>query len=256
MVTLVSRERTLETYRNAAVVSSYDHASELHQAEALLFREYVKPGSEVLDLGVGAGRTTPHLVRLASRYVGVDYSDAMIARCREKFPGVTFLNLDASDLSGTPSASFDVVVFSFNGIDTIPTLERRRRCLDECARVLRGGGVFIFSVHNARYLIFSPMFDGVGPLRAGLRISYAAVHSLANLVSRLPSSAFWRGRGYVFDPLLDGGLTTYVASPGHVRQEASCAGFDVARRVPAQFPADRGSVRTPWYYYACVKRGG
>ena len=244
----------LETYRRPEVVSKYDRASELHHSETLLFDEYIKPGSEVLDLGVGAGRTTPHLARVASRYVGVDYSDAMIARCREKFPDETFLNLDASDLSTLPSASFDVVVFSFNGIDVIPTLDRRRRCLLECARVLRSGGTFIYSVHNARYLIFSPVVDGVGRARAALRIAYATVHSFANLASRLPSSGFWRGHGYVFDPMVDGGLTTYVATPEHVRREASTAGFEVVRCVSGRFPDPIGSVRIPWYYYACVRR--
>jgi SAM-dependent methyltransferase len=254
MVAIMSRARNLETYRRPEVVSKYDQASELHEAETLLFDEYVKSGSEVLDLGVGAGRTTPHLARLASRYVGVDCSEAMIVRCREKFPDETFLKLDATDLSTLPSASFDVVVFSFNGIDTISTLERRRSCLLECARVLREGGTFIFSVHNARYLIFSPVLDGVGRARATFRIAYAAGHSLTNLASRLPSRAFWRGRGYVYDPMLDGGLMTYVATPEHVRREVSAVGLEIVRCLPGQLPCTGGPWVTPWYYYASTKR--
>src|SRR5262245_106242 len=42
----------------------------------------------VLDVGVGGGRTVPHLHALAGRYLGIDYAAAMVRRCRERFPSV------------------------------------------------------------------------------------------------------------------------------------------------------------------------
>ena len=243
-----------DIYTRPDVVAGYDREHELHEAEALLFKDYVKPGSRVLDLGVGAGRTTSYLARSASRYVGIDLSQAMLARCREKFPELTFLRLDATDLSVLPGASFDVVVFSFNGLDTIPSLEGRRRCLAECSRVLRPGGAFLFSVHNARFLIFSPVLNAVSPLRAVWRIAYAVAHSAAYLVSRLPSAAFRAGAGFAFDPLAHGGVTTYIATPQHVAGELAEAGLLLVRCVPGQFPRNGGPLRTPWYYYAGIKR--
>ena len=112
-----------EIYGRPEIVAYYDREQDLHGAERQLFDRYIKPGCDILDIGVGAGRTTPYLSRLASRYVGADLSEAMIARCQEKFPNLTFLVVDATDLSALPDASFDVVVFSFNGIDVIPTVE-------------------------------------------------------------------------------------------------------------------------------------
>ena len=38
----------------------------------------------ILDLGVGGGRTTPHLSSIAARYVGADYAAEMVARCQDK----------------------------------------------------------------------------------------------------------------------------------------------------------------------------
>lgn len=38
---------------------------------------------KMLDIGVGAGRTTHHFASLAKEYVGVDYSKNMIRACRQ-----------------------------------------------------------------------------------------------------------------------------------------------------------------------------
>jgi SAM-dependent methyltransferase len=240
-------------YRRQEIVAYYDREQELHGAERYLFDRYVRLGSEVLDLGVGAGRTTSHLARLASRYVGVDLSAAMIVRCREKFPDLTFLELDAADLSTFRDASFDVVVFSFNGIDVIPTVEGRHRCLAECARVLRRGGRLFFSVHNPRYLVFTPQLEDVGLLRVLWRSAYAGVHTAACLATRLPSAAFWKGTGYVLDPMGPALAKVYVAAPEAVGREVAAVGLSIEERVDGRFPRKGGMFRTPWYYYACLK---
>ena len=71
----------------------------------------------------------------------------MIEHCRSRFPGVAFCCCDASDLGRFPSESFDVVVFSFNGLDhAFPA--RRMTILGEMSRVLCRGGLVIFSAHN------------------------------------------------------------------------------------------------------------
>ena len=43
----------------------------------------------------------------------------MIRACRSKFPHLRFNVADASDLSQFADASFDSVVFSFNGLDCL-----------------------------------------------------------------------------------------------------------------------------------------
>src|SRR3984957_15740588 len=138
----------LDVYNRPDVAAQYGAQDYLDDCERLLFENYLKPGIALLDLGVGGGRTTPYLSIVASRYVGMDYAEEMIRVCRSKFPQLEFVLGDASDLSRFDDASFDAVIFTFNGIDYLaPDLERQQ-CLRECHRVLKPGGLFIFSVHN------------------------------------------------------------------------------------------------------------
>ncbi len=154
-----TKASNLQAYRDPEVVSHYAALDYLTACERLLFDTYIKPGMAILDIGVGGGRTTPYLSRKAARYVGVDYSEEMVQSCRRKFPELEFLVSDASDLSGFSDASFDAIVIAFNGLDCVSPEERRWQCLRECARVLRAGGVLIFSSHNPRSILVRPAWD-------------------------------------------------------------------------------------------------
>jgi SAM-dependent methyltransferase len=132
-------------------------------------------GVRMLDLGVGAGRTTPFFAPKVKEYLGVDYAPEMVEVCREKFgqwPNVAFECLDARDLGPLPDAGFDFVFFSFNGIDCVDW-EGRERVLREVERITRPGGRFFFSFHNARDLerlfTFQPRRDPRRLLHQGLR---------------------------------------------------------------------------------------
>ena len=137
----------------------YASLNYLSPCEQALFAEFLKPGDAILDLGVGGGRTTPYLSRLASRYVGVDYAPKMVAACREKFPQLEFLVADATNLALLADGNFDSVVMAFNGIDALVPSEARRRCLAEIHRALKNGGVFIFSSHNPRAVFLRPAWN-------------------------------------------------------------------------------------------------
>jgi cyclopropane fatty-acyl-phospholipid synthase-like methyltransferase len=86
----MTRSRNVEVFNDPTVVAYYDHEKAIHESERLLFETYLKEGMAILDIGVGAGRTTPYLSRIAARYVGVDYSEAMIAKCRATFQRCPF----------------------------------------------------------------------------------------------------------------------------------------------------------------------
>jgi len=239
-------------YERRAVVEHYDRQTELQPAERVLFERHVPQGSRVLDLGVGAGRTTPWLSARASSYLGADLVEVMVERCRQKFPGLSFVQADATELAGFEDGALDVVVFSFNGIDCIPSLEGRERCFAACARVLRPGGLFLFSSHNARYAVYAPVFAG-GLLRRIWRIVYACAHTLSNLLFLLPTRAFWRGWGFVRDPTVHGGRK-HVATQAHVAAELARHGFELLETQAGAAVARRHSITTPWYYYAARKQ--
>ena len=104
-------------------------------------------GKAILDLGVGEGRSVPLLTAISDDYLGVDYTEALLAACRVRHPSRRFEHMDARDMARLGDATFDWVTFSYNGIDATAFADRAR-IFAEVARVLRPGGVFLFSTHN------------------------------------------------------------------------------------------------------------
>jgi len=104
----------------------------------------------ILDIGVGDGRTTSHLLEISRHYIGIDYSPQMIAQCRARYPSVSFEVCDATDLSRLGMEAFDLIFFSFNGID-LSNHADRLKTLGEVRRALAKGGAFVFSSHNRDY---------------------------------------------------------------------------------------------------------
>lgn len=227
---------------------------DLLPCERLVFDRMVAPGARVLDLGVGTGRTTPFLSERASRYVGLDYSSGMLERCRETFPDLEFVRADASDLSQFSGGEFDVVVFSFNGIDCLHPDATRLRCLSEVHRVLADDGRAIFSEHNPRALLSRPRpLRGVPPKLAAARLGRATKESVLRSVRLLPTGMFWRGSGYYREPQ-HGGTSWHAATPKRAVAEIEQVGFRrVGEIVGDDHPRKPSTLRTGWFYY-CFER--
>lgn len=115
--------------------------------EEILFPHYIAGDHTVLDLGCGAGRTTSYIREMAGKVVGVDLSQALIEAAEEKYPDVDFKVMDAGKLD-FPDNSFDVVVFSYNGLCYVHPEEKRITAIKEVNRVLKKDGIFIFSSFN------------------------------------------------------------------------------------------------------------
>jgi SAM-dependent methyltransferase len=109
------------------------------------------PASErdsILDIGIGGGRTTGPLSEMFKKYIGIDYSDGMVAAAKSLFPNAELRIMDARKLE-FPRV-FDCVMFSFNGIDSIE-YDERRLVFQQIAAVLRPGGYLIYSTHNLQH---------------------------------------------------------------------------------------------------------
>ncbi len=136
-------------YEDPLVVARYASNDELTRGEKVILERYGDQiaRADLLDIGVGAGRTTPYLMEASAAYTGIDYSEAMLERCRAKWPRARLLWCDARDLSVFESGAFDVVWAVLSGLDDVGH-EDRLRMLQEIHRVTRPRGLFIFSAHN------------------------------------------------------------------------------------------------------------
>lgn len=258
-----SPEIDRRTYEDAAVVAAYGRDSALQPAEKLILTKLPPTIAQMdmLDIGVGAGRTARHFAPLVRSYLGIDYSHAMIEYCQAQQPNTRFEVCDARALDFAADASFDLVLFSYNGIDHLHAADRTV-VLREMARVLRPGGLLAFSSHNTNFIgptmaMFS--FKPAPTLRATLRsLKWAMVFNLRNptLRFRLPLA-----EGRVVD-----GAHGFRSSGNHyVRPDLQvkalrglglepmeCIGNDKDEAVPAT----DGRVATmpdPWVYYVCRK---
>jgi SAM-dependent methyltransferase len=113
-----------------------------------VLRPRVPEGSDVLEIGPGAGRWTETLAELANSLVLVDIASRCIEICRDRFGQLDRVSLhltSGSDLSFIDDESIDVV-WSFDVFVHLAVVDIEGY-LSEFARVLRPGGSA--TIHHA-----------------------------------------------------------------------------------------------------------
>jgi SAM-dependent methyltransferase len=134
-------------WARADLLKTYASRS-LHPAEAIALVRYREElTGRVIDLGCGGGRLTGYLGTLAQHTTGMDLSPVMLDYCRRRYPDAHFDLGDIRDLSAYADGSFDAVCAVGNLFDVLNDAERRR-VLRDVGRMLRPGGLLLFSSHN------------------------------------------------------------------------------------------------------------
>lgn len=245
------------------VAAHYQRSRQLAPAErALLLRFRGRwDTTDVLDLGVGTGRTAYTFAAVAREYVGLDYAPAMIELARRAIgedAQTHFLHGDARDLSELHGRSFDLVLFSFNGLDYVH-LSDRMRILHEVRRVIAPGGCFAFSSHSLAALPFRISLDEHregGRLVAAVHLAKAGVNmARARRANRELDLAAARDRGWgmVRDAAHGFKLNTYYCMPAFQVAQLRQAGFadvEVVDRSGAPVEPDR-PPGDAWLHYTC-----
>lgn len=219
---------------------------------------------DMLDIGVGGGRTSFTFGAVCRTYLGVDYAPTLLNAARQRVgesDTCRFALADARDLEAL-GGEFDVVLFSFNGLDTLDDAGRQR-CLQQVHGVLRAGGHFLFSSHSIDGLpLPSPLASLRGrsfPVRAAgaLRLARPTLRTAVTNM-RLDIEAL-RRRGYarLRDHHHDFGLPLFYVTAAYQAARLEALGFEVldiqdrqGRSVPSASPGS-----DLWLHFLCRKPG-
>ncbi|PYT13042.1 MAG: class I SAM-dependent methyltransferase [Acidobacteria bacterium] len=245
-----------DTYEREHVVRAYERDSELQKPEEVvltMLKDRLKD-MRMLDIGVGAGRTTFLFAPLVKEYIGIDYSHKMIEACKRRFSerADSFRVCDARSMSTLPDDYFDFVLFSFNGIDYVPVTDRKT-ILMEVARVARAGAQFLFSTHNLNM-----------DIERAFSISWTtnpkenAKQMYRRVLFRLRNRNWRHERANATHMIIDDGalglLTSYIEPEEQVRQLEGMGFTDVkvfSMQGRQLEPADLAHAKDPWLHYLC-----
>lgn len=218
-----------QAYFSPRVLRSYSKPGLMcDEAAVLLKYQPFFAGQDVLDIGIGAGRTTAFLEPLARTYVGIDFSPVFIEFVNSAMPAVRAKLCDMRDLGEFGTATFDFAMASFNVIDFV-NHQDRIKTLAEVRRVLRPSGLFVFSSHNRLY-----KFAGRRPTLEVVKDPVRQVRQIARWVGRMRNYLRWKKhwiRTAEYDIISDIGndystLHYYIDQYGQRRQLQE-AGFEV-----------------------------
>jgi len=111
--------------------------------------EYIKTEGPVVELGVGTGRIAIEAARQGKAIIGVDSSEEMLARCRERaeeagaLPLLHLIQADFRDFVLPQPAA--LIAIPFHTIGHLVSLEDKRNALRHIYGQLAPGGRFLFA---------------------------------------------------------------------------------------------------------------
>lgn len=249
------------SWEDREIVKVYASAKELHLAEQNIFNVLRDRLSSMamLDIGVGGGRTTMHFSPATMSYTGIDYSSPMVTACKDRFkdamPSGGFHVCDVRQMDRFGTGSFDLVLFSYNGIGYVDH-PGRLKALSEINRVLKPGGVFIFSAHNYSSMVRFLKIPGcLNPFQ--LYQYFKRKKEISNVLKEAS------GRGYAI--IRDGAecfrIVTYYVKPSYQICQLQQAGFGDVRLFSEQTGRDIRDLSAVdeltaerWFYYLCYKK--
>jgi len=118
-----------------------------------------------LEFAIGTGRIALPLAARGVRVVGIDNSEAMLARLREK-PGAERIEATAGDMAATRvEGAFSLVYLVFNTIFNLTTQDGQVACFENAAAHLAPGGRFVVEARVPE-LQRLPLGQTVPPWRA------------------------------------------------------------------------------------------
>jgi len=142
------------------------------------------PGQRILEVGVGTGLLLP-LYPADCRVVGIDLSEAMLAKARERVRklGLKNLELHAMDAGQMtfPDSSFDIVMAAY----VVTAVPEYKKVIREMVRVCRPGGRIIMLNHlTSSNPVLAAVERAISPLCT--HIGFRTDLSLSNVLDGAP----------------------------------------------------------------------
>jgi SAM-dependent methyltransferase len=135
----VNLDHQLEYWNTEGPQKPFGHPLNLERLS-----QWLSPDSRILDFGCGYGRSLGELSKAGySNLIGFDFSPAMIAAARARFPEITFHETQSSNIP-LPNASVDGALL-FSVLTCVPTGDGQRAIVRELRRVLRPRGLLYVS---------------------------------------------------------------------------------------------------------------
>ena len=233
----------------------------IHEAFYQFAAEQVGDG-RVLDAGCGTGFGTALIASRASMSVGIDLKDKLLRYGREQYTaeGLEFVRMDVGQLSFADD-SFDVVVAD----ELLEHLPRHRPFLDEAARVLRPGGLFVCATVNRVHSFGT----GDNPLNRNHFREYDAADFKAELEGwfedvRLFGQGFSEGfERYMYDSKARGiewllvklNVKHRIPAAWRSRVRGWITGVRADKAKPGEFQVSDRNVEDSLYIVALARRG-
>jgi SAM-dependent methyltransferase len=165
-----------------------DYPGEARYVQGLLARHGVS-GGRMLELGSGTGRHAEQLARLGFQVQGIDASEEMVARARQRIPPDlrTQLGFEVGDVrSARIGSTFDAVIALFHVASYQNSNVDLAAMFATASEHLRPGGLFVFDFWHGPGVLSDPPAVRVRRLSdrqvAVTRIAEPTVHSDRNVV--------------------------------------------------------------------------
>jgi len=140
----------MEDYFGEEVAAGYDDDNPISSDEVVgrtveFLADLARDGM-ALELGIGTGRIAVPLAWRGVGVHGIDLSEAMVARLREK-PGSEEIDVTIGDFATTRvKGTFRLAYLVFNTIMNLTTQEAQVACFENVAQHIERGGYFVIEV--------------------------------------------------------------------------------------------------------------
>jgi hypothetical protein len=144
-------DRVAPNYFGEEVARRYDDSTGPYFDPVVIARtvdvlEELAAGGAALELAIGTGRIGLPLAARGVRVAGIELSEAMAARLRQK-PGAETIEVVIGDMASTRlDGEFSLAYLVFNTINNLTTQDGQVACFENAAAHLPAGGCFVVEV--------------------------------------------------------------------------------------------------------------